>query len=245
MEVALKNMLSILKWPSLGQLGTRIRAMTALLREARRVRLGSIEPFEIKEIRGFLLEADKQVLSRYTRSLPTGATIVEIGSFLGLSAAIMSAARRDCKLVCIDPCDLSGDEESLASYRAQGFNGARQYKRLRLNLALYGANARVIRATSQEALKRFSTKCHLLFVDGDHSYEACARDINSYAPYLHEFGTLILHDATEIGWPGPIKVARELRECDDWELLEEDGNCVVFRKCRVEVQTVDRLRSVG
>ena len=147
---------------------------------------------------------------------------MEIGSFLGLSAAIMSAARRDCRLICIDPCDLSGDEESLVSYRALGLEGASQYRRLRMNLALYGARARVIRATSQKALQSVSTKFHLLFVDGDHSYDVCAHDVNGYAPYLHEGGTLILHDATEIGWPGPIKVAHELQECDDWELLEKE-----------------------
>jgi predicted O-methyltransferase YrrM len=212
------------------RLRTRIREMTPIVREAISVRRGEIEPCRITQIRGFLLAEDKQILSNYVRSLPRKSIIVEIGSFLGLSATIMSASRRDCRVICIDPCDLSGEEGSLADYQRLGLRGAAQYWRLWLNLALYGARARIIKATSQSALKKVHTKFNLLFIDGDHSYEACARDVHSYAPYLQSGGTLILHDATEVGWPGPIRLARELRDSDAWELVEERGNCAVFRK---------------
>jgi predicted O-methyltransferase YrrM len=212
------------------RLRTRIREIMPIVREAISVRRGTIEPCQIIQIGGFLLAEDKQVLSNHVRLLPRKSIIVEIGSFLGLSATIMSASRRDCRIICIDPCDLSGEEDSLACYQRLGFRGAAQYCMLWLNLTLYGARARIIKATSQSALKKLHTKFNLLFIDGDHSYEACARDVQSYSPYLQLGGTLILHDAIEGGWPGPIKLARELSDSDNWRLLEERGNCAVFRK---------------
>src|SRR5262249_24523543 len=114
---------------------------------------------------------------------------------------------------------------------------------LRLNLALYGARARVMRASSEKALTTIADKFHLLFIDGDHSYDACAHDVNGYTPYLHEGGTLILHDATDIGWPGPIKVARELENCAQWQLLEKAGNCVVLRKVGTRNASVSQASS--
>src|SRR5262245_36855548 len=116
------------------RLRTRIREMMPIVREAISVRRGIIKPSQITQITGFLLAEDKQILSNYARSLPRKSIIVEIGSFLGLSAAIMSASRPDCRVICIDPCDLSGEEDSLEHYQRWGFKGAAQYWRLWLNL---------------------------------------------------------------------------------------------------------------
>jgi predicted O-methyltransferase YrrM len=177
------------------------------------------------------LDADKDILYKYVKTLDGGSTIVEIGSFLGLSAIVMGSSNRQCRIICIDPCDLSGEEASAPTYRRDGYQGGWQFRRLRLNLVLYGVRAQIIRATSQEVIKQFSSRCQLLFVDGDHSYEACSRDVDLYGKWLDRGGTLILHDATTaLGWPGPIKVAEQLLKHSGWKFLEEGGNCVVFKK---------------
>jgi hypothetical protein len=201
-----------------------------LLIEAVLVRLRLLDPFEIRHIAGFLSDADKEILSRHARSLQSESTIVEIGSFLGLSAVIMGSSTRKCKVICIDPCDLSGDDDSTPGYREVGYRGSGQFNRLRLHLVLYGVDARVIRATSGMAIEAFYCNHQLLFIDGDHSYHGCCFDVNSYSRYLDIGGILILHDATELGWPGPIAVALELLESTSWKLIERGGNCVVFQK---------------
>ena len=208
----------------------RAKTLLSLIREAILTRLGLRDAYHITKVKGMLLDADKTVLSKYAKTLNKGSTIVEIGSFLGLSAIIMGQSNRQCRIICIDPCDLSGEETSASIYRREGYEGARQYRRLRLNLILYGIRAQIIRATSQEAIDHLSSRCQLLFVDGDHSYEACSRDVSLYAKWLDIGGTLILHDATKMGWPGPIKVARQLLSDSGWEFLEEGGFCMVFRK---------------
>src|SRR5215813_3549044 len=186
------------------------KPVLSLIREAILTQLGLRDPRNITKVAGHLLEADKDVLSKYAKALNSGSTIVEIGSFLGLSAIIMGNSNHRCRIICIDPCDLSGEEASAPIYQKDGYQGSRQFRRLRLNLILYGVRAQIIRATSQEAIKDFSMRFQLLFVDGDHSYEACSRDVELYGKCLDIGGTLILHDATELGWPGPIKVAGQL-----------------------------------
>jgi Methyltransferase domain len=208
----------------------RSKTLLSLIREAILIRLGIRDPCHITKVKGMLMDVDKNILSKYAKSLNEESTIIEIGSFLGLSAIIMGCSNRQCQIICIDPCDLSGEEASAPIYRREGYEGARQFRRLRLNLILYGIRAQVIRATSQEAIKQFSSGCQLLFVDGDHSYEACSRDVGLYGERLDRGGTLILHDATELGRPGPIKVAGQLLNDSGWKFLEEGGFCMVFRK---------------
>lgn len=210
---------------------SRLKPVLSLIREAVFIQLRLRDPRHITKVAGHLLDADKEVLSKYAKTLNEGSTIVEIGSFLGLSAIIMGRSNRQCRMICIDPCDLSGEESSAPTYRSDGYQGAWQFRRLRLNLILYGVRAQIIRATSQKAIKQFSSRCQLLFVDGDHSYETCSRDVELYGQWLDIGGTLILHDATtELGWPGPIKVAGQLLKDSGWKFLEEGGNCMVFKK---------------
>jgi hypothetical protein len=142
----------------------------------------------------------------------------------------MGSTRRDCTVICIDPCDQSGEDQSKANYRLGSFRQLSQYRQLRLNLLVYGVSHRIIRATSRTAAESFQTGCQLLFVDGDHSYEGCRFDTDRFSRHLADGGILILHDATEIGWPGPRQLATELKHDPAWRWVESSGNCVVFRK---------------
>jgi hypothetical protein len=209
---------------------SRFKSLLSLMREGVLLQFGLRNPRQITKVPGHLLEVDKDILSKYAKLLNKGSTIVEIGSFLGLSAIIMGLSNRQCRIICIDPCDLSGEAVSAPIYGKDGYQDAWQFRMLRLHLVLYGVRAQILRATSQEAIKRFSSRCQLLFVDGDHSYDACCQDVDLYGKWLDIGGTLILHDATAIGWPGPIKVAEQLSKDPAWQFLEERGNCVVFRK---------------
>ena len=62
---------------------------------------------------------------------------MEIGSFLGLSAIIMGRSNRQCRIICIDPCDLSGEAVSAPMYGKDGYQGARQFRMLRLRLSSF------------------------------------------------------------------------------------------------------------
>ena len=52
-----------------------------------------------------------------------------------------------------------------------------------------------------------SKKIDLLFIDGDHSFEACYKDWKLYSPYLAQNAIVVFHDT---GWaPGVQKVVRD------------------------------------
>ena len=45
-------------------------------------------------------------------------------------------------------------------------------------------------------------KSDLLFIDGDHSYEGCRRDVESWIPHLNTGGLIAMHD---YGWADGVR----------------------------------------
>lgn len=51
---------------------------------------------------------------------------------------------------------------------------------------------------SVEVAKTYTEgKIDVLFIDGDHSYEGCKRDIDAWVPHLKENGVVLFHDCDE------------------------------------------------
>lgn len=48
----------------------------------------------------------------------------------------------------------------------------------------------------------------VLFIDGDHTYEGCLADINTWEPYVRDGGVILFHDADE-GGVGVLKAIIE------------------------------------
>ncbi len=48
----------------------------------------------------------------------------------------------------------------------------------------------------------------VLFIDGDHTYKGCKADIENFAPFVKEGGTMLFHDADE-GGPGVLRAITE------------------------------------
>lgn len=48
----------------------------------------------------------------------------------------------------------------------------------------------------------------VLFIDGDHSYEGCKRDINAWYPHMKKGGVMLFHDCDETS-PGVIQAVAE------------------------------------
>jgi predicted O-methyltransferase YrrM len=66
-----------------------------------------------------------------------------------------------------------------------------------------------IRGDSVEVSKRFEDiKISVLFIDGDHSYEGCKRDIEAWYPNVKKGGVMLFHDCDESS-PGVIRAVAE------------------------------------
>lgn len=110
----------------------------------------------------------------------------EVGTFLGESALIWCKANPALHLTCIDP---------YVAYRARPSQHIqdRNYAKAQRTLARY--NATIIRAASLDAVKEFTDgSLDFVYIDGDHRFDACIRDLIAWVPKVRSGGLVILHD---------------------------------------------------
>jgi predicted O-methyltransferase YrrM len=83
---------------------------------------------------------------------------------------------------------------------------------------------------SQEAGRRWSAPVDLVFIDGDHSQEACRLDWELFSPWVTPGGVVVFHDARQgmpggEGLPGPTATVDELFRgpdaVDGWRIRAE------------------------
>ena len=63
-------------------------------------------------------------------------------------------------------------------------------------------------ASSAEAASQWQGPIRLLFIDGDHSYEASRQDLELWSPFVVPHGLICFHDIP--GWEGVTRFYREL-----------------------------------
>lgn len=56
---------------------------------------------------------------------------------------------------------------------------------------------------SVEVAKAFNKEISVIFIDGDHSYEGCKRDIEAWYPKMKKGGVMLFHDCDESS-PGVV-----------------------------------------
>lgn len=60
-------------------------------------------------------------------------------------------------------------------------------------------------------------KIDVLFIDGDHSYEGCKADIDSWYPHMAKNGVMLFHDADETS-PGVVQAIEEFAKNNELEV---------------------------
>jgi predicted O-methyltransferase YrrM len=170
---------------------------------------------ECNGVSGYLPPQDIEFLFSVAAELPMGGTLVEIGSWMGLSAITMANAlyaRRnmDGRIYCVDTW--------LGSAEHQDFDFIRRdemYQRFLSNLRTARADlvAEPVRAPSLEAAERFADgSIDILFIDGDHSYEACLDDMLHWIAKVRPGGLVIGHDCYEEPDNGVFRATRKFTE---------------------------------
>ena len=133
-----------------------------------------------------------------------GVVYVEIGSYLGASSCFIAAgikkARRHAKLFCIDTWHNDSMSEGERDTFDVFYKNTEQYRDIIMPLRGYSTEV------MPNADKHFQ-KIDFLFIDGDHSYEACKQDWQLCSPRLKSGSLVIFHD---IGWAeGVRRVVKE------------------------------------
>ncbi len=145
------------------------------------------------------LTVDERVLLyRLGCEQPSGACLVEIGSYLGASACFLAAAARAVhgRAFCVD----TWQNDAMSEGGRDTFDDFVQ------NTHMYAAWITPLRGESISVAHTFSHPIDLLFVDADHSYPAVKADLSAWAPKVRAGGWIVLHDW---GWAEGVRQAAE------------------------------------
>jgi MMP 1-O-methyltransferase len=155
------------------------------------------------DVEGWLSDRQGRALFDAAARATGGGVIVEIGSWKGRSTTWLASGARLAgqRVYAIDPH--RGSREDPAVETLNEFLD---------NLARNGL-ADVVEPmvmTSEEAAARIAGPIELLFIDGDHSYEAVRRDAELWLPRLMDGGTVMFHDVATAAYTGPRRIARRM-----------------------------------
>ena len=143
-----------------------------------------------------LTKKERLLLYKLASSLPKRAICVEIGSYLGASALFLASGmkEREGTVYCVDTWKNEGMSE-----------GERDtFEEFTRNIKPLRDFTHILRGRSVEIAKTFNKEIDLIFIDGDHSYEAVRADVEAWIPKVKDGGIVVLHD---IGWAEGVKRA--------------------------------------
>ena len=147
---------------------------------------------------------ERGYLFQLASDLPVNAQVVEVGSWMGASTCFIAGGLKGdgAKIYAVDNFQgLSTCGEDAAWYnrhfRRLGANSTLEI--FQRNFAALGFSRRSepVVSDSLAAARSLSEKqgrIDFIFIDGDHSYEACRADIAAWTPYVKRGGVIAFHD---------------------------------------------------
>jgi predicted O-methyltransferase YrrM len=186
----------------------------------------------VRDVEGWLTEAQAQVLYDGAAALEPGAAIVEIGSYRGRSAIVLArAAPADVTVVAID--SHGGDNRGPRQVEGRLDEGQADHDAFLENIRRTGVESRIrhVRARSQDALALVPGSVGLLYVDGAHQYRAARDDIRRWGARVRPGGTMLVHDGfSSVGVT--LALLRALATDEEWQYLGRTGSLVAYRRDR-------------
>jgi hypothetical protein len=181
-------------------------------------------------IEGWLSRDQALRLYVAAHAVPTGGSVVEIGSFRGRSAVVLASAAPDgVEIVAIDPH--AGGDRGPNEIAPQADRGEADNLAFHANLRRAGVDGRVrlVRKMSGDALDDVSGELDLLYIDGAHRYSPASDDIARWGGRVRLGGTLLIHDSfNAIGVTGAL--LRLVVFGDRWRYLGRSGSLVQYRR---------------
>ncbi len=147
---------------------------------------------------------ERGYLFQLAADAPAEAKVVEIGSWMGASTCFLAAGLKGgaAKIYAVDNFQgLSMCGEDVTWYRSHfqklGTNSTLDI--FKANFASLGLSAQAEPVVSDslaaaKSLAAMRGTIDLIFVDGDHSYEGCKADIETWLPFMKKGGVMAFHD---------------------------------------------------
>ena len=164
---------------------------------------------EASQIFTHMSPRERKQLFNLARQVPHNASALEIGSYLGASACFLAAGLRliGGHLYCVD----TWNNETLPEGERDTF------PEFQSNTARYHDTITTIRKRSEYLTDGdVLTPLDLVFIDGDHSEPAVAKDVAITGPWIRPGGTLVFHDAAY--FPSVARVIGATLVTGQWQL---------------------------
>jgi predicted O-methyltransferase YrrM len=188
---------------------------------------------ELKDVEGWLTDAQALRLWDAAGCVPAHGRIVEIGSFRGRSTIVLArAAQAGVELVAIDPH--GGSDRGPQEIAPDRDRGEQDLAAFRANLRRAGVESRVrhVRAFSSDALGAVAGTIDLLYIDGAHRYGPAREDIEHWGARVRPGGTMLIHDAfNAIGVT--LAQLRLLLASSQWRYRGRQGSLADYRRERL------------
>lgn len=160
----------------------------------------------VDRVDGWIGKREAKYLYLLAKEGAKKGAIVEIGSWKGKTTTLLAKASQAVEgkeVYAIDPHKGGPDQEK------SGYKEVNTEAEFRKNIRDAGLEDIVIPMvmTSERAAKEWNKPIGLLWIDGDHSYEAVTKDFLLWSPHLSQTGIIALHDT--YSWEGPRRVVEE------------------------------------
>lgn len=162
--------------------------------------VNSISMSEVFGVKGFLTQADILYLWNIGYNMKPNSKYLEIGSWMGLSSimvafGLLSNTNFFSKIYCVDPWYVMPEQENFSSL----LDNTNLYQTFLDNISKTKVSRFIkpLRGKSLEVEKNLDPleKFDVIFIDGEHTFEACYDDIITWLPRLNENALMIGHDA--------------------------------------------------
>jgi predicted O-methyltransferase YrrM len=164
-----------------------------------------------RSITTYTTERELDTLFQLAASCSRGATVLEIGSYLGASCCFLATGLRHVhgRLLCVD----TWQNETMPEGTRDTFS--------EFLMNTHGVSQRVTvirKASSDLAPSDIPAALELIFIDGDHAYHAARDDFELVQRFLAPGGTIAFHDFGNPDYPGVTRVVGEALASGNWVL---------------------------
>lgn len=159
---------------------------------------------------GILLKEDAHMLLEHARGKDLA---VDFGTFLGLSASIMSMVCK--KVVTIDIY--------------QAFSGYTYQQVQDLGLSKF-ANVVAIEGDANRVAATFKDKVDLVFIDALHDYESVKSNYEAWFPHVKIGGELLFHDYQAIHCDVVALIQKVVMKDSRVRVIDKKGTIIAFEK---------------
>lgn len=161
-------------------------------------------PRRIREVRGLTSDDALLALADMAAQVPAGRVIVELGVYMGKTALALAWGASQgggAHVYAVDPWELAPEASEHPvdpRYRKwPTFNspGARRWAEWNVRALGYSSKVSLVHGFSAEVGKSYSgAPVGLLFVDGDHAYDAVRNDVAAWEPHLTTDSVIVFDD---------------------------------------------------